>query len=90
MEMRVVVADGGSASTLAQRLAVEFGGERVRLGRDQPEVGVEVRQDSDRALLRLLDAVEGWLDGAVVASAVLWFGEHSYRLARRAPIASGL
>jgi hypothetical protein len=90
MEMRVVVADGGSASALAQRLAVEFRGERVRLGRDRPEVEVEVKQESDRGLLRLLDAVEGWLDGAAVASAELWYGEHSYRLARRAPIASRL
>jgi hypothetical protein len=90
MEMRVVVADAESASTLAQRLAVEFREKHVRLGRDQPEVKVELKQDSDRALLRLLDAVEGWLDGAAVASAELWSGEHSYRLASRARIASGL
>jgi hypothetical protein len=90
MVMRVVVADGGNAAMLARRLAGDFGAERVRLWRDRPEVEVELTQNSDRALLRLLEAVERWLDGAAVASAELWVGERSYRLGRRVPIAGGL
>jgi hypothetical protein len=88
MVMRVVVADARNATMLARRSAVDFGAERVRLWRDRPEVEVELMQSADRALLRLPEAVERWLDGAAVAFAELWVGGRSNKLARRAPIAS--
>ncbi len=90
MKMRIVVADGASASALALRLAAVFGGERVTLADDHPEVDLDVERGSDRTILRVLDAVERWLDGAAIASAELWLGENSYRLLKRAPIATGL
>lgn len=90
MQMRIVVADSASATALALRLAVVFGGECVALADDQREVDLDVDRGSDRAILRVLDAVERWLDGAAAASAELWLGEHSYRLSKRAPIATGL
>jgi hypothetical protein len=90
MEMRIVVADDANASALALRLAVVFGGERVTLADDHHEVDLDIERGSDRTILRVLDAVERWLDGAATASAELWLGEHSYRLLKRAPIATGL
>jgi hypothetical protein len=82
MEMRVVVPDGASVGALAHRLTAVFGGERVSLWPDSREVDVRVEGESDRAVLRVLDAVERWLDQAGIGSAEMWLGEHSYRVAR--------
>ncbi len=90
MEMRIMVPDRGSASALALRLASVFGGDRVTLTDDRHEVDLDIERGSDRTILRVLDAVERWLDGAAVGSAELWLGERSYTLARRAPIPTGL
>ena len=62
MEMRIVVPDATSASALAERLTVAFGARRISRLHDRPEVGVQVGRHSDRAVLRVLDAVDGWLD----------------------------
>ena len=88
MDMRIVVPDDASAGALVQRLTVVFGPERVSLEDERRAVNVKVMRESDRTVLRVLDTVEQWLDQAGVASAEMWLGEHSYRLARWAPIAS--
>jgi hypothetical protein len=82
MEMRVVVPDAASASALAEHLTVDLGPERISLWGDRGEVDIRVDGASDRAVLRVLDAVERWFDQACVGSAEMWLGEHSYKLAR--------
>jgi hypothetical protein len=88
MEMRIVVGDAGSASTLAERLTAVFGTECISLWVDRPEVEVRVEGGVDRSVLRVLDAVDRWLDQAGLAWAELWLGERSFRVARSAPSSS--
>ena len=88
MVMRIVVPDAANPGALAERLSVVFGTERVALGGDRGEVAIRVARESDPAVLRVLDAVERWLDQAAVASAEMWLGKHSYRIARRPPAAT--
>jgi hypothetical protein len=88
--MRIAVPDAargrGATSAIGDRLVAGFGAERVSLKR--PEVDVEIARDSDRGVLRVLDAVERWIDQAGVGFAELGLGDRSYRLAPGAPIAS--
>jgi hypothetical protein len=86
MEMRILVPEAASTSTLAERLSVVVGAERISLLDDRREVGVRVEGASDRAVLRVIDTVERWLEERAAGSAELWLGEHSYRLARSAPV----
>jgi hypothetical protein len=86
MEMRILVPEAASTSTLAERLSVVVGAERISLLDDRGEVGVRVEGASDRAVLRVIDTVERWLEERAAGSAELWLGEHSYRLARSAPV----
>jgi hypothetical protein len=79
MAMRVVVQDAAAAAALAERLSVGFGADRVSLKR------VEVERASDRSVLRVLEAVEGWLDQAGVGFAELWLGKRSCTVACWAP-----
>ena len=88
MEMRIVVPDATSASALAERLTVAFGARRISRSDERPEVGVEVGRHSDRAVLRVLDAVDGWLDHTGAGFAELRLGKRSYRVARSAPVQS--
>jgi hypothetical protein len=85
MEMRIVVPDAASASVLADRLTVAFGPERISLRRAQREVDVLIDPEPDPAILRVLDAVEGWIDQARVGSVEMWLGERSYKIARWVP-----
>jgi hypothetical protein len=80
--MRIVVPDAASADALAQRLSRDFGPERVSLAREPGEVGVEVAGDSDRAVVKILDAVHSWFDHVGAGSAELRLRGNSYRLAR--------
>jgi hypothetical protein len=86
MEMRIVVPDAGGVGTLAVRLATEFGADRISLSPSRVEIGVRIADESDRTVLGVLETVECWLDEAGVASAEMWLGENSYRLARWAPV----
>jgi hypothetical protein len=86
MEMRIVVPDPASASELAERLTLVLGAEHISLLGDRQEVDVRVERGSDRAILRVLDAVERWLEHASAGSAEMWLGDHSYRLARWVPV----
>jgi hypothetical protein len=86
MKMRIVVPDATLASSLAERLNVVLGAERISLLGDRQEVDVRVDQGSDRAILNVLDAVERWLEHASVGFAEMSLGDHSYRLARWVPV----
>ncbi len=66
MELRIVVPDATSATALADRLTVAFGSEHVSLRGERREVDVLIDREPDPAILRVLDAVERWLDQARV------------------------
>ena len=85
MEIRIVVPDAVSATLLADRLTVAFGCDRISLRGERREVDVLIDREPDPAILRVLDAVERWLDQARVGSVEMWLGERSYRLAGWAP-----
>jgi hypothetical protein len=86
--MRIVVPDAASATVLADRLTVTFGPERISLRRERREVDVLIDPEPDPAILRVLDAVERWIDQARVGSVEMWLGERSYRIARWVPAES--
>jgi hypothetical protein len=86
MKMRIVVPDATSAKGLAERLSLALGAERISLRGDRGEVDVRVERGSDRTVLRVLDAVERWLDHAGVGSVEMRLGERSYKLARWVPV----
>ena len=68
MEMRIVVPDAASATVLADRLTVSFGAERISLRMERREVDVLIDREPDPAILRVLDAVERWIDQSRVGS----------------------
>jgi hypothetical protein len=84
--MRIVVPEATSTSVLAERLSATFGPERILVWDELREVDVRVEGTSDHAVLRVLDTVERWLDEMAAGSAEMWLGEHSYRIARWAPV----
>jgi hypothetical protein len=85
MEMRIVVPDAANAAVLAEQLTVAFGSERISLRGERREVDVLIDPEPDPAILRVLDAVERWIDQARVGSVEMWLGERSYRIARWVP-----
>jgi hypothetical protein len=86
--MRIVVADAAGAGVLAERLAAVFGARRISEWDGRPDVGVRVGRHSDRAVLRVLDTVDGWLDQTGTGFADMRLGDRSYRIAKRAPVES--
>jgi hypothetical protein len=84
MEMRFVVPPAASATSLAERLSLSFGFERISLLGDSG-VGLRVESESDRAVVRAFEVVEGWLHYAAVGSAEMRLGNGSYRAASWAP-----
>jgi hypothetical protein len=83
MEIRVVVPDATSVTSLAELLGVALGSDRISIHRDRPEVDVRVEQGSDWRILRVLNTVERWRDRAGVESVEMWLGERSCVLGRR-------
>jgi hypothetical protein len=81
-----VVPDTASVPSLAERLSAAFGSERISVDPDSREVGILVEQDSDRGVLRALDAVEHWYAQAEVGSVEMWLGERSFTFARWLPV----
>ena len=82
MEMRIVVPSAESATTLAERLTVALGSGCISVRGEDREVDVQLEQESDSTVLRVLDVVERWLDHASVEFAEMRLGDRSYRLAR--------
>jgi len=85
VEMRLVVPDAASATSLAARLRLALGSEGISVRGGGQEVDIRVEHESDRSVLRILDTVDRWHDQAGVASVVMWLGERSYTLARWVP-----
>jgi hypothetical protein len=85
MEMRIVVPDAAGATSLAERLTIAFGSERITFEGKRPEVDVFIGGEPDSAIARVVDAVAGWFDHARVGTVEMWLGERSYRLARWVP-----
>jgi hypothetical protein len=79
MEMRVVVPDATSLTSLAEQLGFAVGSERISTNRERSEVDVRVDQDSDWRVLRVLSTVEWWRCRAGV-SVEMWLGERSCTL----------
>jgi hypothetical protein len=88
MLIRVTTKDVQSAKLLAADLAGLFGDASVTLQPDG-EVLVEPHQESNRALVRTLEAVEGWLERMRIASAAVSVGGRSYTLEHPQPLPSG-
>jgi hypothetical protein len=82
MQMRIVVPEAANTGALAQRLTAVFGRRRVASLPAGHEVDVRVEGASDRAVLRVVDTVESWLDQAGIGPAEMWLGEHAYKVAR--------
>jgi len=85
MEMRIVVPDLAGATSLAERLTIAFGSERISFEGERQAVEVLIDGEPDRAIARVVDAVTRWFDQARVGTIEIWLGERSYRLARWRP-----
>lgn len=85
MQMRILVPDTASAAALADRLTVALGSGRISFPRGPREVDVLIGHEPDSTVLRILDAVQRWLDQARIGSVELRLGERSYSLARPSP-----
>jgi hypothetical protein len=83
MEMRVVVQDATSVTSLAEELSVALGSDRISIQRDRAEVDVRVERTSDWRIPRVLNTVEHWRDRAGVESVEMWLGERSCVLGRQ-------
>lgn len=85
MELRIVLPDAASATVLADRLIIAFGSEHVSVRDGRREVDVRIDREPDSAILRVLDAVQRWLDLARSGPVEMWLGERSYSFAGWAP-----
>jgi hypothetical protein len=89
VEIRIAVADAAGVHGLVRRLAGVF--DRSSVSFDGPCKEVWVRSDwESRAVLLVLDAVEGWLAEAGVGSAKLSLGDRSYTMVGPVPVTSSL
>lgn len=86
MEMRILVPDAASASSLAEQLVVACGSDHITLRGERREVDVLI--DREPAIVRVVDTVERWLEQTRVGTVELRLGQHSYRLARASPVES--
>ena len=85
MQMRIVAGDSESACVLADALTADFGARRVFFRPDDSKFEVRVRGRSDSTVLRVLDAVDRWLDHGGSRSAEMWLGERSHTFSHQAP-----
>jgi hypothetical protein len=88
MEMRIVVPDPAHATSLAERLAIAFGSERISFEAERRAVEVLIDGEPDPAIARVVDAVARWFDQASVATVELGLEGRSYVLARWLPAES--
>jgi len=87
MEISVALLDVSDAQGLAQRLAGALEATvSVDIGRS--EIRVRPPGESQRAVIRVVDVVGGWLEQGHAESAKLSLGERSYTLVGRGRIAS--
>jgi hypothetical protein len=89
VEIRVTVDDDVSAHGLMRRLGALFGRSAVSFDHSCNEVQVESEWES-RALVRVIEAVESWIDEVGGEGARLSIGEHSsYLEAGARPLPAG-
>ena len=82
MEIRILVPDAASGTSLAERLATTFGPDHVSLREQSREVDVLIDREPEPAIVRVVDAVARWFEQARVASVELRLGQRSYKLAQ--------
>jgi hypothetical protein len=87
VEIRVVVPDAAGVHGLMRRLAVVFDRSSISFDGAQREVCVRSEWES-RGVVRVVDAVEAWLEEDGATSAKLWMGDHSYTVVGRVPVTS--
>jgi ANTAR domain-containing protein len=80
MEIRVAVTGATSAGRLVQRLSGELGTTFVSLAADRSEVRIDTGEESGDAVVRLLNAVEEWLDLLQDRQASVWLDGAPYSL----------
>jgi hypothetical protein len=80
VEIRVAVDDDTSVHGLMRRLAALFGRSAISFDRSCNEVRI-VSEWESRGVVRVIDAVEAWINEDGGEGATLWIGEHSYSLA---------
>jgi signal transduction histidine kinase len=80
VEIRVAVDDDTSVHGLMRRLAALFGRSAISFDRSCNEVRI-VSEWESRGVVRVIDAVEDWINEDGGEGATMWIGEHSYRLA---------
>lgn len=87
MEISVAPADVSDAQGLVQRLAGALEA-TVSFDAGRKEIRVRPENESNGAILRVVDVVEGWLEQGYAESAKLSLGERSYMLVGSGQIAS--
>ena len=88
VEIRVAVEDSTPVHGLMRRLVALFGRSSISFDRSRNEVRVESEWES-RGVVRVIDAVEAWIEEDGGRGATLSIGKHSYRLAGPPPFAVG-
>jgi len=81
MVVRVAVGETDGSERLVEEFASLFGQERVTV-LSSCEIELELSGEASEPLNRALKAIERTLEGAGIASAKVWVGDHSYMLER--------
>jgi hypothetical protein len=79
VEIRVAVAEPAFAHGLMQSLAPPFDRSSIAFDRERGEVQVRSEWES-RAVIQVIDVVDGWLAASGIASAKLSVGDRSHTL----------
>lgn len=85
VEIRVAVEDTTLVPSLMSRLARLFDRSSISFDRSRGEVRVESEWES-RAVVRVVEIVEAWLQDDCVESATLSVGDSSYTLVSLTPL----
>jgi hypothetical protein len=78
--VRVTVVDADSAGALIRDLVREVAAEHVQFESAMQQVCVEIEQDPDRTLVKVLNVVEAWLGRGHRAPTAVAVDDHSYTL----------
>jgi hypothetical protein len=78
--IRIEAQDADCAASIAQSLVAVFDGGEVSLDGDRFEVEVRPRGDSDLAVVRALDVLEGWVAAEGLDSLLVHVFDLCYRI----------
>jgi hypothetical protein len=87
MVVRVEVEDAGSAGELIQRLLAEVEAGEVSFEAASRRVCVELGNDPDQGVSRVLRTIEDWLADSGGSAATVDINGHSYTLESQVPLA---